>query len=94
MAQCGMGNCPPPPPRPGRAFVAFLCIGNGTLECPPQEDPHPYQDLPGGFLKHLRGGSLLAVDHRTQFHDRVGGPNCGRGVGAQMEPVVCHNARA
>ena len=27
---------------------------NGTLECPPQEDPHPYQDLPGGFSKHLQ----------------------------------------
>ena len=27
---------------------------NGTLECPPQEGPHPYQDLPGGFSKHLQ----------------------------------------
>ena len=27
---------------------------NGTLECPPQEGPHPYRDLPGGFSKHLQ----------------------------------------
>ena len=27
---------------------------NGTLECPPQETPHPYQDLPGGFWRHLQ----------------------------------------
>ena len=27
---------------------------NGTLECPPQEGPHSYQDLPGGFSKHLQ----------------------------------------
>ena len=27
---------------------------NGTLEWPPQEGPHPYQDLPGGFSKHLQ----------------------------------------
>ena len=32
---------PPPPPRPGRGFVASLRVMNGTLECPPQEDPHP-----------------------------------------------------
>ena len=48
------GNCPPPPPRPGNDFVASLCVVNGTLECPPQEDPHPYRDLPGGFPKHLQ----------------------------------------
>ena len=27
---------------------------NGTLECLPQEDPHPYRDLPGGFSRHLQ----------------------------------------
>ena len=27
---------------------------NGTLECEPQEGPHPYQHLPGGFSKHLQ----------------------------------------
>ena len=49
------GDCSPPPPRPGAGFVASLRIANGTLECPPEEDPHPYQDLPGGFWKHLQG---------------------------------------
>ena len=47
------GNCPPPPSRPGKDFVASLRVVNGTLECPPPEDPHPYRDLPGGFPKHL-----------------------------------------
>ena len=34
--------------------MAPLRVVNGTLECPPQEDPYPYGDLPGGFLKHLQ----------------------------------------
>ena len=42
------GDHPPPPPRPDKDFVASLRVVNGTLECPPQESPHPYQDLPGG----------------------------------------------
>ena len=41
------GDCPPPPPRPNREFVATLHGVNGTLECPTQEDCHPYRDLPG-----------------------------------------------
>ena len=40
------GDSPPPPPRPDKDFVASFCVMNGTLECPPQEGPHPYQDLP------------------------------------------------
>ena len=34
--------------------MASLRIVNGTLECPPQEDHHPYRDPPGGFSKHLQ----------------------------------------
>ena len=34
--------------------MASLCVVNGTLECPPQEDEHPYRDLLGGFSKHLQ----------------------------------------
>ena len=48
------GDCPCPPPRPDKDFVASLCVVNGTLECPPQEGPHPYRDLPGGFSRHLQ----------------------------------------
>ena len=48
------GDHPPPPPRPDKDFVASLRVVNGTLECPPQEGPQPYQDLPGGFSKHLQ----------------------------------------
>ena len=33
------GSRPPPPPRPGKHFVASFRVVNGTLECPPQEDP-------------------------------------------------------
>ena len=47
------GNHPPPPPRPDKDFVASLRVVNGTLECPPQEGPHPDQHLPGGFSKLL-----------------------------------------
>ena len=35
------GSCLLPPPRPGKDFVASLRVVNGTLECPPQEDPRP-----------------------------------------------------
>ena len=44
----------PPPPRPGKDFVASLRVVNGTPECPPQEDRHPYRDLLGGLSKHLQ----------------------------------------
>ena len=43
------GDHPPTSQRPDKEFVASLRVLNGTLECPPQEGPHPYQDLPGGF---------------------------------------------
>ena len=35
--------------------MAALRLVNGTLECPTQEDPHPYWDPPEGFWKHLQG---------------------------------------
>ena len=55
MAHRGRGRTPPPPPaRPDEDFIASLRVVNGTLECPPQEGPHPYRDLPGGFSKHLQ----------------------------------------
>ena len=52
------GDHPPPTPRPGKDFVASLRVVNGTLECPPQEGAHPYQDLSGGFSKHLQDALL------------------------------------
>ena len=53
------GDPPPPPPRPDKDFVASLSVANCNLECPPQEGPHPYQDLPGGFSKHLQDALFL-----------------------------------
>ena len=41
MAQRDRGQLPPASLRPGRDFVSSLRVVNGTLECPPQEDPHP-----------------------------------------------------
>ena len=52
------GDCCLPPPRPGRGFVASLRVMNGNLECPPQEHPHLYRDLPGDFSKHLQDALL------------------------------------
>ena len=33
------GDYSPPPPRPSTDFVDFLCLVNGTLQCPAREDP-------------------------------------------------------
>ena len=52
------GDYPPPSPHPAKDSLACLRVVNGTLECPPQEDPHPYQDLPEGFSKHLQDALL------------------------------------
>ena len=75
------GDHPPPPPRPDKDFVASLRVVNGTLECPPQEGPHPYQDLPGGFSKHLQEalfppwiigrGSMTAWEARIVGEERA-----------------------
>ena len=60
MAEAAESDCPPsPPPRPGGGFLASLSIGNGTLECPPQEARHPYRDLPGGFSNLLQDALFL-----------------------------------
>ena len=90
MAHRGRGQLPPPTPqRPGGDFVASLCAVNGTLECPPQEDTHPYRDLSGGFSKHLQD----ALFPPWIIHDRVGGMHSGRGVGARVGPVLRRDAR-
>ena len=87
------GDHPPPPPRPDKDFVASLRVVNGTLECPLQEGPHPYQDLPGGFLEAPARRPFPTVDHRARLHDRMGGAHRGRGVGAGVGPVVRRHMR-
>ena len=79
------GNSPPPPPRPDKDFVASLCVVNGTLEFPPQEDPHPYRDLPGGFWKHLQDALfpqwIIARGSMTAWEARIVGEEWARGWG-------------
>ena len=69
------GSCPFPPLRPGKDFVASLRVVNGTLECTPQEDPHPYRDLPGGFSKHLEDalfpGWIMGRGSMTAWEARI-----------------------
>ena len=76
------GNWPPPPPRPGRDFVASLRVVNGTLECPPQEDPHLYRDLPRGFSKHLQDAlfppRIIGRGSMTAWEARIVGAEWGR----------------
>ena len=54
MAHCGRGRLPPPSRATWQGLCALSTL-NGTLECPPQEDPDPYRDLSGVFRKHLWG---------------------------------------
>ena len=85
-------DCLPPPPRPGRDFVASLRIVNGNLVSPARGPP----SLPGPawwFLKAAPGHALPTVDHRTQIHARMGGARCWRAVGVRVLPVVRNNAR-
>ena len=68
----------------------------GTLECPPQDDPHPYQDLLGGFSKHLqdalfpqwiiRRGSMTAWGARTVAEELA--REWGRWCAATRAPVT------
>ena len=74
------GSCPPPPPRPGKDFVASLRVVNSTLECPPQEDPYVYRDLPGGFSKHLQAALfswwIIRRGSMTAWEIRIVGEEC------------------
>ena len=76
------GSCPPPQPRPDKHFVASLRIVNGTLDCPPQEDPHPYWDLPGGFSKHLQDALfprwIIGRGSMTAWEGRIVGEQWAR----------------
>ena len=76
------GSCPPPPPRPDRDFVASLRVVNGTMECPPQENPHPYRDLPVGFSKHLQDALfppwIIGQGSMTAWEARIVGEEWAR----------------
>ena len=48
MAHRGRGQLAPPSPVPWQGHRGL------PLECPPQEGPHLYRDLPGDFSRHLQ----------------------------------------
>ena len=82
-AHSGRGQLPPPPPpSPDKDFVASHRVVNGTLECPPQEDPHPYRDLPGGFSKHLQAALfsqwIIGRGSMTAWEARIVGEEWAR----------------
>ena len=81
------GSRPPPPPCPGKEFVASLRVVNCTLECPPQEDPHPYRDLPGGFSRHLQDAlflpSIIGRGSMTAWEAHIVGEEQAREWGRQ-----------
>ena len=76
------GDHPPLPRALKKDFVASRRVSNGTLECPPQEGPHPYQDLPGGFSKHLQDALFPAwiIGHgsMTAWEARIVGEKWAR----------------
>ena len=69
-------------PTPDKDFVASLRVVNGTLECPPQEGPHPYRDLPGGFSKHLQDALfppwIIGCGSMTAWEARIVGEEWAR----------------
>ena len=88
------GDHPSPPPRPDKDFVASVRVVNGTLEYPPQEGPHLYQDLPGGFSKHLQDALfspwIIGRGFMTAWEARIVGeewaPKSGRWCAATRAP--------
>ena len=55
---------------------------NGTLECPPQEGPHLYWGLPGGFSRHLQDALfppwIIGRGSMTAWEARLVGEEWGR----------------
>ena len=76
------GDHSPPPPHPDKDFVASLHGVKGTLECPPQEGPQPYQDVPGGFPKHLQDAlfplCIIGRGSMTAWEARIVGEDWAR----------------
>ena len=83
MAHRGRGLTPPP--CTGRGFLACLRVVSGTLECPPQGDPHPYPDLPAGFSKHLQDALfppwIIGRGSMTVWEARIEGEEWARESG-------------
>ena len=57
----------------------------GTLECPPQEGPHPYRDLLGGFSRHLQDALfprwMIGRGSMTAWEARILGEEWARELG-------------
>ena len=91
-------SCPPPPLRPGKHFVASIRVMNGTLECPLQEDPHPYRDLPGGFSKHLQDALfprwIIGRGSMTAWEARIVGEEWAREWGRWCAAIRAPEAPA
>ena len=55
--------------------MAFLHLVHNIFECPSQEDPYPYQDLPGDFSKHVRSAlfapCLIGRNPMTAWEARI-----------------------
>ena len=77
VAHSSRGRFTPPPPCPSMNFVASLRLVSGTLECPAQGDPRPYQDLPWGFSGQLRGALfppwIIGPNSLTAWEARIVG---------------------
>ena len=69
------GDSSPPSPRPSKDFVASLRLVNGTLECPAQEYPHRYLDLPKALSGHHRGAHfppwIIGRNSMTAWEERI-----------------------
>ena len=65
--------------------MASLRVVNCTVECPPQEDPDPYRDLPGGFSKHLQDalfpGWIIGRGSMTAWEAGIVGEEWARELG-------------
>ena len=91
MAHCGGGRLSPPSNASQQGLRGLSPPGERHFGESRQAGSPSLPGTAWGFLEAAPRRALPTLDHRTQFHDRVGGTHCGCGVSARVEPVSCDN---
>ena len=94
VAHSGGGRHPPPSAAPQQGFPGLPPPSERHSGVPRKRKSAPLPRPTRGFLETPQRRGLPTKDYRTQFHDRMGGAHCRRGVGERVEPVLRNNTPA